>query len=199
MSVCALLLFATSAHAQQFDFAVGYSTLFSTKNPTASQGFLPPPEKGGIVPSVSFDRIFKDHFGYSAELAFRYKQGIYNNYQQFRPLFYDVNGLYTTRATVFGARMVKRTSADFMAGVGGETVIFYNPYGNCGYASGCPTHLNSNHLLFHLGFDIRYRFWKRFFVRPEANYYYIVHNSTDFHSDNVLRLGASVGYTFPRD
>ena len=82
-----------------------------------------------------------------------------------------------------------------LAGAGGQSVIFYNPFGGCGYPA-CNTHLNSNHFLLHAGFGLRYRLWRNFFVRPEANYYRIFNNTADFHSDNVLRLGASVGYTF---
>jgi hypothetical protein len=42
---------------------------------------------------------------------------------------------------------------------------------------------------------VRYYFLGNFFVRPEANWYYI-RNNFEFHSDNVFRAGASVGYTF---
>ena len=83
---CAFLALSALVHAQQVDLAVGAGILISTKNTTASQGYLPPPEKGGIYPSVSFDRIRKNRFGYNAEVAFRYKEGIYNNFQQFRPI-----------------------------------------------------------------------------------------------------------------
>jgi hypothetical protein len=188
-SACAVLVFATLASAQHVDVAVGASTLFSTKNPTASLGYLPPAEKGGIYPSFSITRIFENRFGYNAEVSFRDKQGIYNNFQKFRPIFYDVNA-------VFAPRLAKKISADLVGGIGGESVLFYTPYGNCNFPSGCNTHLNSNHLLFHLSADIRYMLWKRMFVRPEAHLYRIVNNTADFHSDNVLRLGASIGYTF---
>ena len=192
MSVCALLGFAAVAHAQQIDVAVGAGILESTKNTSASQNFLPPPEKGGLYPSVSVDRIFKNHFGYSAELAYRYHYALYNYYQQFRPLLYDVNA-------VFAPTLAKRTNANLMAGLGGQTVLFYSSYGGCYYASGCTTHLNSNHFLLHAGAGIQYRLWRGVFVRPEAHYYHIVNNTTVFHSDNVLRLGASIGYTFHID
>ena len=82
-----------------------------------------------------------------------------------------------------------------MGGVGGERLLFYSPSSSCDFAVGCTTNLDANHLLFHLGADIRYRVWKHFFVRPEAHLYHIVNNS-QFHSDNVLRVGGSVGYTF---
>jgi hypothetical protein len=192
MSVCALLRFAAVAHAQQIDVAVGAGILESTKNTSASQNFLPPPEKGGLYPSFSFDRIFKNHFGYSAEIAYRYHYALYNYYQQFRPLLYDVNA-------VFAPTLAKRTNANLMAGLGGQTVLFYSSYGGCYYASGCTTHLDSNHFLLHAGAGIQYRLWRGVFVRPEAHYYHIVNNTTVFHSDNVLRLGASIGYTFHTD
>lgn len=188
-SACALLLFlATLARAQQVDVAVGAGILLSTKNTNASQAFLPPPEKGGLYPSFSFDRIFKNHYGYSAELATAYKQQSYNGFQAYRPIFYDVNA-------VFAPHLRNRMDADFMAGVGGERVLFYSPSGSCNFAVGCTTHLDANHLLFHIGADVRYSVWKHFFVRPEAHLYHIVNNA-EFHSDNVLRVGGSIGYTF---
>jgi opacity protein-like surface antigen len=190
-SVCAVALFAGLAHAQQFDVAVGGSELFSTKNTNASQAYLPPPEKGGIYPSVSIVRTFANHFGYSAELSTVYHQQLYNGFQGYRPIFYDLNA-------VFVRHVAKRTTADFMGGMGGETVLFYNQYNNCQFAAGCAPRINSTHFLFHAGAGVSYNFWRRLFVRPEANFYYILNNN-EFHSDNVLRLGASIGYTFHRD
>ncbi len=193
MCVCAFLpfAFATFAHSQQFDFAVGGGTLFSTKNITASQAYLPPAEKGGVFPSVSIERVFKNHYGYSAEFAFRFDEGSYNGFQKFRPVIYDINA-------VRNSRFAKKYTADFQAGLGGQSTFFYGPSGSC-QSLGCATHLDSNHFLLHAGFGLKYALFHRLFVRPEANYYRILNNTSDFHSDNVLRLGASVGYTFPRD
>ena len=86
LSVCAFLALSALAHAQQVDIAVGAGILISTKNTSASQSYLAPPEKGGIYPSVSLTRIRKSRLGYNAEVAFRYKEGIYNNFQQFQSL-----------------------------------------------------------------------------------------------------------------
>jgi hypothetical protein len=33
------------------------------------------------------------------------------------------------------------------------------------------------------------------FLRPEVRYYHIVNNGDNFTSDNVFRVGASIGYT----
>jgi hypothetical protein len=199
MSVCALLALATLAHAQQVDVVVGGSTLFSTQNSNDSLTYLPPPERGGVYPSAGFDRILKNHFGYSAEFAFRDKEASYNDYQRYRPVLYDANIVFAPQLSWYPARIAKRTSTILMAGVGGERVLYYYPYRACGYASGCSTHLDSNHFLFHMSAGINYRVWRHFFVRPEAHYYRIFNNTSDFHSDNVLRLGASFGYTFHTD
>ncbi len=188
-SAGAVLLFTTFAPAQQIDVAVGASSLFSSKDTTASQAYLPAAEKGGTYPSFSADVIFKNRFGFSAEVAGRARYGLYNNYQQFRPILYDING-------VFAPRLGEKIGADFMAGVGGQSVLFYNTYYLCTYPAGCTARINSTHLLMHVGGGVRYTVWRNFFVRPEAHYYRILDNTNDFHSNNVLRLGASVGYTF---
>ena len=191
-SVCSLLAFATFARAQQFDLTGGAGTLMSTQNTTASQAYLPPPEKGGTYVNGGFDRIFKNRYGYSAEVAFRAKQALYNNYEQYRPILYDVNAIY---APILG----KKTNAIFMAGAGGQSVLFYTGYTGCYYPSGCVNHLDSNHFLLHLGGGVSYTVWRKLFVRPEAHYYYIVNNTDVFHSNNVFRVGVSVGYFFHRD
>lgn len=179
---------ATFAHAQQFNFAVGASTLFSPRNLTASVAFLPPSESGGIYPSISAEYLNENRVGISVQGAFRYNEALYDGYQHYRPVFYDVNAVYAPK---FGKKLV----ADLMAGAGAESVIFYQQLGACGVSSGCHSYVNDTHLLLHFGGGIRYYFRHNFFVRPEANYYFI-HNNYEFHSDNVLRLGASIGYTW---
>jgi hypothetical protein len=50
-----------------------------------------------------------------------------------------------------------------------------------------------------LGGGIRYYVWNHVFVRPEVRYYHIVNNTDVFSSDNVFRVGASIGYTIGPD
>jgi hypothetical protein len=178
------------AGAQQIDLAVSGSTLFSSKPTSASLAFPPPAEKGGTYPGANVDYIFQNRYGFNAELSYRYKDALYDGYQRYRPLFYDVNG-------VFAPRVSDKMSADFMAGFGGESLIFYNKFATCSpvYSGSCPISISNNHFLLHLGGGVRYYFWRHFFARPEAHYYYIVGNTDQFHSSNVLRLGASIGYT----
>lgn len=186
---CAVLAIATAAQAQQLDLAIGGNTLWSPKNTTASVGFLAPPLKGGVYPSFSVEYVGEGHFGLLAEGAFRYHYTYYDNYQQYRPIQYDVNAVYATR-------LATKTRGDFMAGIGGETLLFYAPRYSCGIPTGgCRTFLNSTHFLFHAGVGVRYMAWRGVFVRPEAHWNFIP-NNYQFHSDNVFRVGVSVGYSF---
>jgi len=177
------------ASAQEVHIAVSGSTLLSTKSYSASQAYPAPPEKGGVYPGANVEVIFKNHLGLSAESSFRYHQSFYNGNQRYRPVLTDVNG-------VFAPRTGPKTEADFAAGVGLENVAFYNQFGTC--TGICPTFVSSNHFLFHGGAGVRYYFWRSFFARPEVHYYYILGNTNEFHSGNVLRLGASIGYSFGR-
>jgi hypothetical protein len=188
--ICTVVVSASFARAQQvaqIDFAVGGSTPFSTKSISSSEAFVPPPLKGGVYPNFSTDVLLNNHFGFNAEVAFRYHQGLYAEYQKFRPVFYDVNGVYSQRISA-------RASLNFLGGFGGESLIFYNEFASCPSGT-CRVSLSSNHFLLHAGAELPYRFWRHFFVRPEAHFYRIIDN-TEFNSANILRLGASVGYTF---
>jgi len=184
---CPLFLLLCFAHAQEIDVAAGGSTLFSTKSNSASQSGVAPPEKGGTYPSASVQAVFKNHFGLNVETAFRYHRGLYNGYQSYRPVLYDVNGVFTSRVS-------PRIRADFMVGFGGETAVFYNQSTTCNLAT-CPTIISNNHFLLHAGAGVPYHLLGRLFIRPEAHYYHIVGN-TEFHSGDILRLGASIGLVF---
>jgi opacity protein-like surface antigen len=189
--VCSAVLFAAGfARAQQVDVAVSGSTLLSTNSSSTSQLYLPPPERGGVYPGGSLEYLLKHRrVGLNAEVAVRYRKAEYNDYQKYRPSFYDVNAVFAPR---FGPKIV----GDVMAGLGGENIRFQNPSFNCVYASGCATHLSDNHFLVHFGAGIRYYVWRNFFVRPEIHYYRIVNNSLDFYSDNEIRAGVSIGHTW---
>jgi hypothetical protein len=184
---CVLAAVASFAPAQQIDLAGGASTLWSPGPLTASQAFLPPAESGGLYANASLQYIGEKRLGLNVEGAFRAKEGLYNGYQYYRPILYDVNAVYARR-------MATKIRGDFMAGVGGETLVFYKQT-NCNYSSGCSTNVNNTHFLLHAGVGVRYYVWRTLFVRPEAHYYYIP-NNFEFHSDHVFRIGASIGHTF---
>ncbi len=193
--ICAAVATAGFAHAQQIaqiDIAAGGSTLFSTKSISSSAAFIPPPLSGGVYPSFSADVLLDNHFGFNAEGWFRYHAGTYDGFQKFRPVYYDINGVYTrTISTKF--------RFDALAGFGGESLIFYNQYLPCPLSGACQPQISATHLVLHLGGEVRYYPWRlrHLFLRPEAHYYRIIDN-TEFYSGNILRLGASIGYSFTR-
>jgi hypothetical protein len=190
-----LVVLASSAgiaQAQQIEVAGGLSILESPKPNTASLAYVPPSESGGVYAGFSLQYLTENLRGLNFEGAFRVKEGLYNGSQFFRPILYNVNYVYARR-------FAPKFRGDFMAGIGGETLLFYNQIG-CGYASGCRTYVNSNHFLVHLGFGLHYtpfrnKKFHNIFLLPEAHYYFIP-NNFEFHSDHVLRAGASIGYTF---
>jgi len=184
---CAFLLGVSITRAQEIDVAAGGGTLFSTRSSSSSLSTIVPPERGGTYPSASVQAVFKNHFGLNVEGAFRYHRALYNGYQNYRPVLYDVNGVYTSRIN-------GRMRADFMAGFGAQTAVFYNQGTACNLAT-CPTVISSNHFLVHAGAGVPCHLLGRLFIRPEAHYYHIFGN-TEFHSGDVLRLGASIGLVF---
>ena len=193
-AVCALGVWALGwsasfVSAQQVDVMVGGGTLFSSTPVTATQNQPVIAEKGAPYPSVGGDVILYERFGLNFEGAWRWKEGLYPGYDQtYRPILLDVNAL-------FQPRLSKKYGADIMVGVGAESVRFYPGYsGSCTYAS-CSNFVSSNHFMEHLGGGIRYYFYHRLFVRPEVHYYHI-QNNVEFSSGNVVRAGATVGYTF---
>ena len=188
VSVLTFLLAASFAHAQQLNIAFGDSITLSPQYRNSSLEYPAPQEKGGQYVSGTVEYILADHpFGLNVELADKYSQGLYNGYQKFRPVLYDVNA-------VFAPHIRHKMEADIMAGVGGETLIFYSGYEGCAYIA-CTPLTNSTHFMGHIGGGVRYYFWRRFFVRPEAHIYFI-HNNFQFNSDYFGRVGASVGFTF---
>ena len=183
----ALGALACFAPAQQVDFGLSGSTLWSPKPQTSSQAYIPPAETAGIFAGASLQYLSDRRWGLNIEGAFRTNEGLYNGYQHYRPILYDAN-------IVYPYHVARKARADFMAGIGAQTVLFYNTT-NCGFVAGCRTYVDSTHFLIHGGIGIRYYFWRTFFIRPEAHYYFIP-NNFEFHSDHVFRLGGSIGHTF---
>lgn len=194
-SVCAvcLCLSAALAHAQQIDIAVSGSSLFSEATPSDLAGFRPPLEKGGVYAGLNGDYVGfgkKHRLGVNVETAWRYHLALYPfNGETYRPIFTDANAL-------FQPHIHGRFGLDIMAGVGLASNRFTLPQATtCSVSSGCVNYTSSNHLMEHIGGGVRCRFFRNFFVRGEVHYYH-VDNNLGFQSNNVLRLGASVGHTW---
>jgi len=194
--VFAFLTVAEFASAQQADAMIGFGTVMSpgaAPCSTSLSGSFACPEKGGFYPNISADVIFHRRIGFGFDAAWRGGQGDYGGLGvPYRPILFDFNG-------VFQPRINKKAGLDLMAGVGWQSTRFYGyqPTSNCVYFGAC--YQSSNHFLVDIGGGVRYYVWGHVFVRPEAHYYYIHNNTVDFSSTNVLRVGASIGYTIGPD
>ena len=191
-SACTVLLFASFASAQQqVDILLGGATLKSYPPRNDSVNFQPLTETNGTYVSIGGDYIGfkKRRLGLSFETSWRYRQASYYGYENYRPILTDGNAFFQPILT-------KKLGLDFMAGVGVASNRF-NLFGSCNIP-GCVNYTSSNHFMEDIGVGVRYRFWHRLphvFVRPEAHYYHI-QNNVGFATDNVFRVGASVGYVF---
>ena len=197
-SVFALSLLPSLASAQQGDAMFGFGTLVSSgSNGTCGLSFTSNcvgPEKGGLFTTISGDVIFHRRFGINAEANWRTKQALDNTGGGilYRPILFDFNGLYQPR-------LGKKLGADLMGGIGWQTTRFYE-YTNTFSCLDLGSCYNSyNHFLVHLGGGVRYYVWNHFFVRPEVHYYHILNNTDVYTNSNVIRVGASLGYTIGPD
>lgn len=186
VAVFAFLFLAQFATAQQADAMFGGGTLLSSGSCDVNSGLCP--EKGGFYPAVSADVVFRKHVGFAWETAWKASQGSYGGPggQPFRPIITDFNLLYQPK-------LGKKVGADLLAGLGWQSTRFYLPF--CTGTFSCNNFVSSHHFLVDLGGGIRYYVWNHIFVRPEIHYYRVNNNDNDFTSDNLFRVGASVGYT----
>ena len=189
-SLFALFLAAAAVQAQQIDAAFGVSTLTAPSSSSAlnSNNYSAQTIGGGTFPGFSFDVLLHKRFGLQTELYWRASQNVYQGYQPFRPLYWDVNGDYVPH-------LAHRIDAEILAGIGVQSVRFYNNYYTCNYFSGCTTYSSDNKFVGHFGGGIRFYLTKNIFVRPEAHLY-LINNNSNFSSFHAQRYGASIGYSF---
>ena len=185
-TLCMAFLVGKVADAQQFDLALGFGSVIGPSASSASGNYSPQTIGGGVFPSFSGDFLLKHNFGVQGEVAWRAGQNLYGGFQPFRPIFYDVNGIY--------APHISKIGAEIMAGIGAETVRFYQPFFNCSF-TGCTNYTSTTHFMGHVGGGVHLYVFGNFFVRPEAHLY-LVHNNFEFSSGRATRVGVSIGYTF---
>lgn len=186
------LLFATFAAAQQGDVMLGFGTVMSP-GAEACNFNTGCPEKGGLYPNIGADVVFHKRVGFGFDVAWRGSQGSYGGTGgiPYRPIIFNFDGIYQPRIS-------KKAGVDLMGGIGWQSTRFYSGSYTCNYFN-CINYTSSNHFLVHLGGGLRYYFWHHVFIRPEAHYYWINNNTNDFTSNNILRVGASIGYTISPD
>jgi hypothetical protein len=188
-AVCGFFFLTSLSQAQQADAMLGFGTILSSGSTACGANSCVIPEKGGLYPTISGDVIFHKRVGFNFEASWRARQGNYAGLGlPYRPILFDFNGVYQPRLS-------KKIGADLMAGIGWQTTRFYQytNTSNCVFFNACYT--SSNHFLVDVGGGVRYYVYGNFFVRPEAHFYHIVNNTSDFTSNNVVRVGASIGYT----
>ena len=180
------------ASAQQADIMIGGGTLLSS-DPTSGT-FFAPSERGGTYLNIDGNVIgFKHRLGFNIGTAWRASQATYAPGINYRPILTDFNA-------IFAPKLGKRAGVDLFGGIGISSTRFYFPViVTCNFGSGCINYNSSNHFLEDLGAGIRYYPWRHFFVRPEVHYYHIESNTDQFSSNNVVRVGASIGYTIGND
>jgi hypothetical protein len=193
--ITGLVFLASLAQAQQADAMFGGSTTMSsgTTDCPITGGSCFVPEKGGFYPSIGADVIFHKRIGFGFDVAWRGGQGNYAGLGiPYRPILFDFNGVYQPKLS-------KKAGLDLMGGIGWQSTRFYGyqPTSSCVYFGAC--YVSSNHFLVDVGGGIRYYVWGHVFLRPEVHYYHIVNNTTDFSNNNVVRVGASIGYTIGPD
>ena len=193
-TVFAFSLLVNLASAQQADAALGFGTIVAPGASPCNAATLLCPEKGGLYPNLSFDVVFRHRIGFSYEVAWKGSQGAYGGTggQPFRPIINDFNA-------IFQPRLSKKVGLDLVAGVGWQSTRFYG-YQNtvsCNYFYAC--YQSSNHFVFDAGGGIRYYLWGHMFVRPEVRFYNVHNNIADFTNGNIVRVGASIGYTIGPD
>ena len=192
VTVFAVFSLSNLASAQQADVALGFGTLLSPGAAACgSSGFVNfvCPEKGGLYTNLGGDVIFHRRIGVGFDATWRSGQGDFGGLgQPYRPILYDFNG-------VFQPKLSKKAGLDLTGGIGWQSTRFYGyqqTY-SC-YALGA-CYNSANHFLVDLGAGVRYYVWGHVFLRPEVRYYHVINNSDAFSSDNVLHVGASIGYT----
>jgi opacity protein-like surface antigen len=182
---------AQMASDQQGDFFIGGGTLLSSSNSSDGSN---PAEKGGTYINLGGDVVFFAHrLGINVETAWRATQGTYfAGEANYRPILTDFNLLWQPR-------LGKKLGLDLTAGIGAASTRFYQPGPS---SPGVANYESTDHFMEHLGGGVRYYVWNHLFVRPEINYYHIQNNSNslsdsgfNFNSNNVFRVGASVGFT----
>ena len=178
-------------------FFVGTALSSSPSSNSIASGELA--EKGGTYLGVSGDVVgFKRHLGIMVETSWRASQANYFGFETYRPILTDFNALYQPKLS-------KKVGLDIFGGIGFDTTRFYVPFAtSCsGFTGQCINYTSNHHFMQDLGVGVRYYVWHHAFVRPEVHYYHIDGNNNvntgGFSTDNLFRVGASVGYTIGND
>src|SRR5262249_25537833 len=207
-TVFAVLLLSAFSFAQQGDAYIGGGTMLSSSAAAgttvlgsncavSSNGGVLCPQNGGFYLDLGGAILFERR--YVSRFDINWKAGQAQVFgpggQPYRPLQFTFNGVYQPRLS-------KKAGLDLFGGIGWQTTRLYGYQNNtnCIYFGACYT--SANHFLVNVGGGLRYYVWGHVFLRPEVRYFHIVNNTDTsgstgfgFTSNNVIRVGASIGYT----
>jgi len=201
-AVSALFFFVKLAAAQQGDVFFGGGTLLSSAPSAIQSADNNIAMRGGTYLNIGGDIAgFRHHLGFMVETSWRASQADYfGNEETYRPILTDFNVLYQPHLT-------KKVGLDLFGGIGVDSTRFYVPsVTSC--SPFCINYSSQERFMQHFGGGVRYYVWHHFFVRPEIHYYHIDGNDTlnsftgndfGFSSDNVIRVGGSIGFTLGPD
>jgi hypothetical protein len=187
--LCGYLALVSAAYAQQVDAAFGVGTLTApSSNNAVNFANFRQSLSGGTYLSFSGDALIKHDLGIGTEISWRASRSFFGSFQPYRPVFWDINGIYAPRFS-------KHMGAEMSAGLGAESIRFYQNFAICDFFSGCTNYVTSTHFMGHFGGGLRFYPLGNFFIRPEVHLY-LINNNVEFSSNYAVRYGGSIGYTF---
>jgi hypothetical protein len=186
--LCGVCLAAGTARGQQIDAAFGMRSLMGTPASSATGNYFPQYIGGGGYPTFSADYLFKRGFGINGEVSWRAHQSLYQGFQPYRPLFYDFNAVWVPQISRIAA-------PELQAGIGAESLRFYQSFINCSSFTGCTNYVSNSHFMGHFGGGLRLYVHGNVFVRPEAHLY-LIRNNLEFAGPRANSFGVSIGYSF---
>jgi len=183
-----VLLMATSAaFGQGGDVALGFGSLMAPSSASASSQYSNQTLGGGLYPSFSVDFLIRHRMGVQGEVSWRGGRNLYFGYEPFRPIFYNINGIWAPK-------LGNKLGVELMAGIGAASIRFYTGSYQCNFVT-CTDYTSVNHFMGDVGAGLKYYVHGHFFVRPEVRLY-LIHNNFEFSSGRATRAGASIGYSF---
>jgi hypothetical protein len=210
---CLPVLFCVPfAHAQSaIDFAVGGGTATDssnnsgidnansvnafgacTPNTTVDPYCEKTPSMSGFFLGFGGDIMFKEHFGFGAEVNF---QPSHSNYGplQYRETFFDANGVYEPFTK-------KRAVLQLQAGIGSARTGFQFSQNSCVGTAVCSTGTEpvgtATHFQVHLGAGVQIAITDHIFVRPQFDVHYVPNLTNQFGSNWVPEYTIWLGYHF---
>jgi hypothetical protein len=195
LGLALLTIGAGTGYAQGgIDFYFGMGTIRDAAAEPINLGdgtFQERPAMGGVFGTVGGDVMVTPKLGVGVEVAFRFAQADYASGYNYRPVFYDFNGIW---APVTGKHLFV---PEFQGGLGGASLRFYGGTPYYDYNTGQYTNFagSSNHLQLHAGAGLRIYFSDRAFLRPQVDLHWVRNLNQEFKSNTAMAYSIAIGYS----